>query len=1015
MSYGIEHIRYLQGAGRIDQLQAGGTTTQAPLLLRRLWQIDGIGVTEKFAKTPETKPDAQVHLPTLDLLMGLYGFRVPIVFSVQSQEERLSVSMGTFLPHGQISDSGQAARILGERNQIVRALLQATFRSIDARAADPALAEPQAAGIVIGIPSVKPPDAIDGALPLDRIVRAMSGAKWGFLVLAEPVLESMNIELRLKAIEDLKGAKYYLKTLPFPDPLSEHYSELLEATVSDYTYGAGIGGWRTSVFLYGDEADYARLGAVWQGIFSGDRSIHMPIRIARHAELPHMVRDWAYPDVEALKGPGGFRHQYRYQTILSSDQLAAYVHLPHLETNGFSISLVPNFDVMPSPPVTNAKKVTIGKVVSNRRITDTDFTVPLDSLRAHAFVAGVTNSGKTNTLLGILEQTAEAGIPFLVIEPAKAEYRSLLKNKALKKPLRIFTLGNERVAPFRLNPFEPVRGASISVHLDLLRSAFNASFGMWNPLPQVLEQCLHAVYADRGWDLSSDTNVRGDAENSPLAYPTLSDLIRKVDEITPTLGYDEKIASDVRAALRTRLGSLCTGGKGRMLDVRTSIAPQDLFDGFTILELEEMGDDDDKAFVMALVLIRSWEYLKSLGETNQLRHLLVIEEAHRLLTNVAQRSGEEGNPRGKAVESFTNLLSEIRSYGQGVIIVDQVPVRLAPDVIKNTNLKIAHRVVAADDRAALAGAMAMTEQQAMTITTFDTGYAAVYSKGDDAPLLIKAAPIRDKLSRPDDKIVHDEMQLLGSSIQPAHWECAATLSTNHDCETARRIAESAAYQRDLMRLVLSLADENDADVGKFWPMLAAHTSSARRGTANIDVLTKCMIARGAELLADEWGARSSWSYLSVDELASKLRGLLMELSNDESQSLGEFQECLSRLNERSFDPYSHCATVCATKPARCLYRHAAASLAADRSLRTRWADASPLDIADGSRSRTWRIAQDASYLMIHPDGNLASSISAGLCFSQQMLALDPDLVADSRAIAIANIMDAAQATGETNG
>jgi hypothetical protein len=1012
MSYGIEHIRYIQGSGRIEELQSTAPMTEAPLRLRRLWQIHGIGVTEKHRKI-EHNPNTPVHLPTLDLLMGLYGFRVPIAFSVRAEEERLSISMGTFLPQGQIASPEQAAKVLAERNRIVQALLQATFRSVDSSPADPLTPEPQAAGIVIGIPSVKPPDLIDGALPLDRLVRALSGTKWGFLVLAEPVLESTNIDLRLKAIEDLKGAKYYLKTLPFPDPLSEHYSELLEATVNDYTYGAAIGGWRTSVFLHGDESDYSRLGAVWQGIFSGDRSLHMPIRIARHNEARQLVRDWKYSDLDAAKGPGGFRHLYRYQTILSSDQLAAYVHLPHLETSGFSVELVPNFDVMPAPQPQSDRNIMLGHVVSNRRVTNTPYAVPLASLRSHVFVAGVTNSGKTNTLLGILNQVSDAGIPFLVVEPAKAEYRILLNRRKSGKSVRVFTLGNERVSPFRLNPFEPVAGTSISVHLDLLRSAFNASFGMWNPLPQVLEQCLHAVYADRGWILSSDTNVREGARSSRLAYPTLSDLIRKVDEITPQLGYDDKIAGDVRAALRTRLSSLSTGGKGRMLDVRTSIPPEDLFDGFTILELEEMGDDDDKAFVMALILIRSWEYLKSLGQTNEVRHLLIVEEAHRLLSNVAHRSGEEGNPRGKAVESFTNLLSEIRAYGQGVVIVDQVPVRLAPDVIKNTNLKIVHRVVAQDDRTALAGAMAMTDQQSLSITTFNTGYSAIYSKGEDAPLLVKIEPTKDEMGKlPGDAEVRDAMRALGKPAGSAHWECAASFDTQHHCDTARSIAESAEYQRDLMGLVLSAAEGSDAVALKLWPALASHIAAARRGTADIEVVTSCTIARGAELLADSWGARMSWPYPAVEELAQKLRALLMELADGGAGSLSEFKECVNRLTRRTHDPFPQCSAICSTQPFTCLYRHAAEAVAGDRSFRSRWADEAALDIDDPARGGRWNLARDASYIMLQGHNGLDGSASrAALCFSQLMLAADKTLLAEDRAVGIANIMRTASQPG----
>src|SRR5205814_269464 len=130
---------------------------------------------------------------------------------------------------------------------------------------------------------------------------------------------------------------------------------------------------------------------------------------------------------------------------------------------------------------------------------------------------------------------------------------------------------------------------------------------------------------------------------------------------------------DMRGALLTRINGLRAGGKGRMLDVQRSLPMDALLKHPTVLELEGMGDDDDKAFVMGLLLIRLYEHRRAGGEVAGLQHLLVIEEAHRLLTNVGPRSSqEEADPRGKAVETFANLLSEIRAYGQGVIVADQI-------------------------------------------------------------------------------------------------------------------------------------------------------------------------------------------------------------------------------------------------------------------------------------------------------------------------------------------------------
>src|SRR5262249_50725430 len=151
------------------------------------------------------------------------------------------------------------------------------------------------------------------------------------------------------------------------------------------------------------------------------------------------------------------------------------------------------------------RPLSLGTVVHGARRTQTPYTIDANGLTRHAFVAGVTGSGKTNTVFHLLKETSERGIPFLVIEPTKAEYRSLLNHSEVGNRLQVFTLGNELVSPFRMNLFEPMPGTPVAVHLDLLRSAFGAGFGMWTPLPQVMERSLHRIYRDRGWDIATDS------------------------------------------------------------------------------------------------------------------------------------------------------------------------------------------------------------------------------------------------------------------------------------------------------------------------------------------------------------------------------------------------------------------------------------------------------------------------------------------------------------------------------
>ena len=194
---------------------------------------------------------------------------------------------------------------------------------------------------------------------------------------------------------------------------------------------------------------------------------------------------------------------------------------------------------------------------------------------------------------------------------------------------------------------------------------------------------------------------------------------------------------------------------------------------FVDISDDPYNDDDDKAFVIRLIMIRLVEHRRLQRHVGELRHILVMEEAHRLLRNVGSRSNDrEADPRCKAVEAFSNLLSEIRAYGQEVVVVisDQVLIRLVPVLIKNTNLKIAHRVVAEDDRLALASSMSTNELQANSLVTLKIGEAAVRSIGDDYPLLVKMDQVKELSSNTTLPTSLELKRLMSESVVPNKYK-----------------------------------------------------------------------------------------------------------------------------------------------------------------------------------------------------------------------------------------------------
>jgi hypothetical protein len=983
------HLDYLQRVGEDLKRLPSVAPVVAPLpRSRRLWRIHGVGFIEKGLEGSAWK---RIRPPTEDLLIGLYPYRTPLAFLVSGTPRGAAIHIGTWLPY---TTENSTDAILDERQQMLKAALRSLYPAIDLASADPPSVPLPVAGLALGVPTMKAPHPLDNALPLDRLIRALAGTTWSALVLAQPLDESVVRGLRHQVINEMRRVQGEAQGMKTPSPLAGLYAKLLAANLESLNSGLEGGTWRTGVYLQGEEGSYRRLASIWRAVFSGPKSIPEPIRVWDDPTAAEMAARWALPDIPRMQGPGVYQYPFEYQTLLSSSQLAAYVHLPQLETCGFSISLVPAFDAMP-PAVKGEAPVRLGRVAVRTEPTETEYAVDRNKLTRHAFVAGVTGSGKTNTIFHILKQSAATGVPFLVIEPAKKEYRALLNAPGFGGRLRVFTPGDETVSPFRMNPFEVPAGTPVGVHVDMLRSVFSVSFGMWTPLPQVLERCLYGIYEDRGWNLATGANPRVDpASDVSMAFPTLSDLLDKVDDVVARLGYEKRVSDDIHAALHTRINSLRVGGKGRMLDTARSMPMDALVEQPAVLELDGIGDDDDKAFLMGLIFIRLAEHRRTLGEARELRHLLVIEEAHRLLSGARKGVMEqEADPRGKAVETFANILSEIRAYGQGVIIADQVPVKLVSDVIKNTNLKIAHRLVDLEDRTVLAGAMAMSNTQAQALSILKVGQVAVFGDGDDSPVLVQVPPVKDleDLAVPGDADVSACMRKAGRGIADPRGRDASHGPTDPQADdvaaAARRLVETREFRRHFSRLVLA-AVEDDAAPDRCWPDIIGHVSAVLRPSMDGGALLGCVIGKSADWFSRHRGAQSGWTYANVALVRTRLQVLLLALSDgaDPKPALGAFRSSFLSLHARPFPPFSFCERVCTNAPPVCLYRYPVEDLVATGVLVDIWQGALTRDRSEGrSSSRTWEACLDAAQILL---GHLAPpemTRRAGLCYAQRML------------------------------
>jgi hypothetical protein len=423
--------------------------------------------------------------------------------------------------------------------------------------------------------------------------------------------------------------------------------------------------------------------------------------------------------------------------------LAALTGLPRGEVPGVRVLEPGCFDV--TSETRDGPSIDLGEILDGQDRPVGTFRVPLATLNRHALVAGATGAGKSQTVRHMLEQLTRAGIPWLAIEPVKSEYAAMAGRLGAAGQVTVINPADPATVPVSVNPLAPEPGYPVQAHIDMVRALFLAAFAADEPFPQIMSQALQRVYAACGWDVVTGAGVPG-APSGP-AVPTLAQLQRAALEVIDDVGYGRELQADVRGFVDVRLRSLRIGSAGRFFEGGHPADIGELLRRNVVLAIEDVANDEDKAFLIGTLIIRIVEHLRLRARAgaapgaaaagaarvpgHPLRHVIVIEEAHRLL-----RASREGASE-HAVELFASMLAEIRAYGVGIVVAEQIPSKLVPDVVKNTALKILHRLPAQDDRQLVGAAMNLDGDQSRQVVSLEHGMAAVFADGMDRPLRIR--------------------------------------------------------------------------------------------------------------------------------------------------------------------------------------------------------------------------------------------------------------------------------------
>lgn len=534
----------------------------------------------------------------------------------------------------------------------------------------------------------------------------------------------------------------------------KHIQDMLESQIKRMDQCAALGMWDFAAYIFSRNYDMAKnVAHMYLSLTQGEESyleqaainvweprkavpIFPWLRALRHPQFA-LSREVVQKEPAQLIYPS----QVSVTTALTGAELAHALNFPRKSVSGLPVYECVPFGREVVQYARDPKKAVVpfGRIYHMRQEEKAPVCLDRDSLTAHVFITGSTGAGKSNAIYTLLNQLClegDADANFLVIEPAKGEYKEALGGYP---NVQVYGTNPYKAPLLRLNPFSFPEDTHVLEHIDRLIEIFNACWPMYAAMPAVLKASVEQAYKGCGWSLNSSTCT------GPMQkFPTFRDVMKALPTVVDSKGFSNDTQGDYKGALLTRLESLTNGINGQVLCAYDELPDSELFDKNVIVDLSRVGSSETKALLMGVLILKLQEHRmeQRADGTNKpnsgLRHITVLEEAHNLLRRTSmEQSQESSNLQGKSVEMLTNAIAEMRTYGEGFIIADQSPGLLDMAVIRNTNTKIVLRLPDESDRMLVGKAAGLNDEQIVELSRLDTGVAAVYQNHWLEPVLCK--------------------------------------------------------------------------------------------------------------------------------------------------------------------------------------------------------------------------------------------------------------------------------------